>query len=219
MVETKIEKIFKELNYLVLIALIVGQCVVVVNETGYALQGLKRYPEELEPSKLSEDTLMEAYSIVQKDYESRAAEANKSVNASAKVTAKVDFNKLLQNKTFKDADDLENTINSFVAGGKVLKDDADGFTIEALEEDGKHTYKVYLLGNGGPSEEVRVEKVEELTEQEEKPVEKKADEDNSTSDDNGDEKAQAVSQHTGEAAELTEWTTYGLPTYKSGNEE
>ncbi len=28
MVETRIEKIFKELNYLVLIALIVGQCVV-----------------------------------------------------------------------------------------------------------------------------------------------------------------------------------------------
>lgn len=156
---------------------IVAQCVVVVNETGYALQGLKRYPEELEPSKLSEDTLMEAYSIVQKDYSYRAAEADKPVNASARVTAKVDFNKLLQNKTFKDADDLENTINSFVAGGKVLKDDADGFTIEALEEDGKHTYKVYLLGNGGPSEEVRVEKVEELTEQEEKPaVEKKADE-------------------------------------------
>ena len=102
-------------------------------------------------------------------------EADKSVNASAKVTAKVDFNKLLQNKTFKDADDLENTIKSFVAGGKVLEDDADGFTIEALEEDGKHTYKVYLIGNGGPSEEVRVEKVEELTAQEEKPVEKKAD--------------------------------------------
>ena len=123
-----------------------------------------------------EKELMEAYSIVQKDYSYRAAEADKPVNASAKVTAKVDFNKLLQNKTFKDADDLENTINSFVAGGKVLKDDADGFTIEALEEDGKHTYKVYLLGNGGPSEEVRVEKVEELTEQEEKPaVEKKAD--------------------------------------------
>lgn len=199
---------------------IVAQCVVVVNETGYALQGLKRYPEELEPSKLSEDTLMEAYSIVQKDYSYRAAEADKPVNASAKVTAKVDFNKLLQNKTFKDADDLENTINSFVAGGKVLKDDADGFTIEALEEDGKHTYKVYLLGNGGPSEEVKVEKVEELTEQEEKPaVEKKADESDNTSDDNGDEKAKAVSQHTGEAAELTEWTTYGLPTYKSGDEE
>ena len=155
---------------------IVAQCVVVVNETGYALQGLKRYPEELEPSKLSEDTLMEAYSIVQKDYSYRAAEADKSVNASAKVTAKVDFNKLLQNKTFKDADDLENTIKSFVAGGKVLEDDADGFTIEALEEDGKHTYKVYLIGNGGPSEEVRVEKVEELTAQEEKPVEKKAEE-------------------------------------------
>ena len=56
---------------------IVAQCVVVVNETGYALQGLKRYPEELEPSKLSEDTLMEAYSIVQKDYESRIADTNK----------------------------------------------------------------------------------------------------------------------------------------------
>lgn len=289
---------------------IVAQCVVVVNNTGYALQGLKRYPEELEPSKLSEDTLMEAYSIVQKDYSYRAAEADKSVNASAKVTAKVDFDKLLKNKWFKDADDLENTINSFVAGGKVLEDDADGFTIEALEEDGKHTYKVYLIGKGGPSEEIRVEKVEELTAQEEKPVEKKADEeklqpgeqwatdedmnhlmgwdvvegndyyqiykhfekntykiwdidkkdwydgqeiadlptaekeienlaeglpektseekpavekkadeDDITSDDNGDEKAQAVSQHTGEEAELTEWTTYGLPTYKSGNEE
>lgn len=289
---------------------IVAQCVVVVNNTGYALQGLKRYPEELEPSKLSEDTLMEAYSIVQKDYSYRAAEADKSVNASAKVTAKVDFDKLLKNKWFKDADDLENTIKSFVAGGKVLEDDADGFTIEALEEDGKHTYKVYLIGNGGPSEEVRVEKVEELTAQEEKPVEKKADEeklqpgeqwatdedmnhlmgwdvvegndyyqiykhfekntykiwdidkkdwydgqeiadlptaekeienlaeglpektseekpavekkadeDDITSDDNGDEKAQAVSQVTGEAAELIEWTTYGLPTYKSGNEE
>lgn len=155
---------------------IVAQCVVVVNNTGYALQGLKRYPEELEPSKLSEDTLMEAYSIVQKDYSYRAAEADKSVNASAKVTAKVDFDKLLKNKWFKDADDLENTINSFVAGGKVLEEDADGFTVEALEEDGKHTYKVYLIGNGGSSEEVRVEKVEELTAQEEKPVEKKAEE-------------------------------------------
>lgn len=104
-------------------------------------------------------------------------EADKSVNASAKVTAKVDFDKLLKNKWFKDADDLENTINSFVAGGKVLEDDADGFTIEALEEDGKHTYKVYLIGKGGSSEEVRVEKVEELTAQEEKPaVEKKAEE-------------------------------------------
>ena len=132
--------------------------------------------EKVEEKIDFEKELMEAYSIVQKDYSYRAAEADKSVNASAKVTAKVDFNKLLQNKTFKDADDLENTIKSFVVGGKVLEDDADGFTIEALEEDGKHTYKVYLIGNGGPSEEVRVEKVEELTAQEEKPVEKKADE-------------------------------------------
>ena len=132
--------------------------------------------EKVEEKIDFEKELMEAYSIVQKDYSYRAAEADKSVNASAKVTAKVDFNKLLQNKTFKDADDLENTIKSFVAGGKVLEDDADGFTIEALEEDGKHTYKVYLIGNGGPSEEVRVEKVEELTAQEEKPVEKKAEE-------------------------------------------
>lgn len=53
----------------------------------------------------------------------------------------------------------------------------------------------------------------------EKPVEKKADENDITSDDNGDEKAQAVSQLTGEVAELIKWTTYGLPTYKSGNEE
>lgn len=151
---------------------IVGQCRVVTNEDGYALQELKRFPEELEPAGLTEDDLMYAWSLIQKDYESRIADTNK--HASVKVTAKVDFNKLLQNKTFKDADDLENTINSFVAGGKVLEDDADGFTIEVLEEDGKHNYKVYLLGNGGPSEEVRVEKVEELTAQEEN-IEKKAD--------------------------------------------
>lgn len=76
---------------------IVGQCVVVVNETGYALQGLKRYPEELEPSKLSEDTLMEAYSIVQKDYESRIADTNKysakKEQVEKKAEEKIDFEK------------------------------------------------------------------------------------------------------------------------------
>lgn len=76
---------------------IVGQCVVVVNETGYALQGLKRYPEELEPSKLSEDTLMEAYSIVQKDYESRIADTNKysakKEQVEKKAEEKINFEK------------------------------------------------------------------------------------------------------------------------------
>lgn len=63
------------------------------------------------------------------------------------------------------------------------------------------------------------DKLNSQKEASEKPVEKKADENDITSDDNGDEKAQAVSQLTGEVAELTKWTTYGLPTYKSGNEE
>ncbi len=95
------------------------------------------------------------------------------------------------------------------------KKNLDGLTVDNIDTTNPNLKKDNpMLNTEGAMGEV-VEKPSA-----EKPaVEKKADEDDITSDDNGDEKAQAVSQHTGEAAELTEWTTYGLPTYKSGNEE
>ena len=69
---------------------IVGQCRVVTNEDGYALQELKRFPEELEPAGLTEDDLMYAWSLIQKDYESRVADTNKHASVDANVSKKAD---------------------------------------------------------------------------------------------------------------------------------
>lgn len=98
---------------------IIGQCAVVVNDAGYALRGLKRFPEELEPSKLSEDTLMEAYSIVQKDYESRIANINKYSAKEENLDKKADDLKYLR---------LSNLLNEYKY---------DGLISDTIEMDGK----------------------------------------------------------------------------------
>ena len=72
------------------------------------------------------------------------------------------FLERLKTKSFRSADELERAIKSYVAGGRVISDDADGFTVEAIEDDGKHTYKIYLREDGGTSERVTVEKVVKL---------------------------------------------------------
>lgn len=76
------------------------------------------------------------------------------------------ISKLLKNKYFKNEDELESIIKSHMVGAEVLDSDSDGIIVKVLEEDGKHTYKIYLLGNSGPSEAIKVEKVEELDSQE-----------------------------------------------------
>ena len=76
------------------------------------------------------------------------------------------ISKLLKNKYFKNEDELESIIKSHMVGAEVLDSDSDGIIVKVLEEDGKHTYKIYLLGNSGPSEVIKVEKVEELDSQE-----------------------------------------------------
>ena len=72
------------------------------------------------------------------------------------------FLERLKAKSFRSADELERAIKSYVAGGRVISDDANGFTVEAIEDDGKHTYKIYLREDGGTSERVTVEKVVKL---------------------------------------------------------
>lgn len=69
---------------------IIGQCRVVTNEDGYALQELKRFPEELEPAGLTEDDLMYAWSLIQKDYESRIADTNKHASVDDNISKKAD---------------------------------------------------------------------------------------------------------------------------------
>lgn len=76
------------------------------------------------------------------------------------------ISKLLKNKYFKNEDELESIIKSYMVGAEVLDSDSDGIIVKVLEEDGKHTYKIYLLGNSGPSEAIKVERVEELDSQE-----------------------------------------------------
>lgn len=201
---------------------IVGQCVVVVNETGYALKGLKRYPEELEPSKLSEDTLMEAYSIVQKDYESRIADTNKySAKEEENIEVKAEDEELKPGEQWATDEDMNHLMGWDVVEGN------DYYQIYKHFE--KNTYKIWDIDkkdwydgqeiNDLPTAEKIIENLAEgLPEKESAEklsVEKKADEGVTAQD----EKAQAVKQLTGEDAELTEWTTYGLPTYKSGDEE
>lgn len=76
------------------------------------------------------------------------------------------FLERLKTKSFRSADELERAIKSYVAGGRVISDDADGFTVEAIDDDGKHTYKIYLREDGGTSERVTVEKVVKLNSKE-----------------------------------------------------
>lgn len=85
------------------------------------------------------------------------------------------------------------------------KKNLDGLTVDNIDVKNPNLEKDNPMLNT----EGAVEEVVEKTSEEKLSVEKKAE----------DEKAQAVKQLTGEDAELTEWTTYGLPTYKSGDEE
>jgi len=87
---------------------------------------------------------------------------DKEIDSMLKQESENSINKFLKNRSFKDEDELETVIKSYIAGGKILDSDSEGLTIEALEEDGKHTYKICLLGDGGPSEQIKVEKVMEL---------------------------------------------------------
>lgn len=91
------------------------------------------------------------------------------------------------------------------------KKNLDGLTVDNIDVKNPNLEKDNPMLNT----EGAIEEVVEKTSEEKLSVEKKA-EDGVTSQ---DEKAQAVKQLTGEDAELTEWTTYGLPTYKSGDEE
>jgi hypothetical protein len=91
------------------------------------------------------------------------------------------------------------------------KKNFDGLTVDNIDVKNPNLEKDNPMLNT----EGAVEEVVEKTSEEKLSVDKKA-EDGVTAQ---DEKAQAVKQLTGEDAELTEWTTYGLPTYKSGDEE
>lgn len=91
------------------------------------------------------------------------------------------------------------------------KKNLDGLTVDNIDTTNPNLEKDNPMLNT----EGEVEEVVEKTSEEKLSVEKKAEDDVTSQD----EKAQAVKQLTGEDAELTEWTTYGLPTYKSGDEE
>ena len=69
---------------------VVGQCLVVANNDGYALRQLNSFPEELEPTHLTEDDLMEAYSVIQKDYELRTADINRTSKCEKDINKKAD---------------------------------------------------------------------------------------------------------------------------------
>lgn len=84
--------------------------------------------------------------------------------------------RFLENKNFDSEDYLEKVIKRFIPCGKVIDSDSDGLTIEALEKDGKHIYKIYLISTlGGPHEDIRVEKVVELNKNEEVNLDKEID--------------------------------------------
>jgi len=117
-----------------------------------------------EEFKLGEGHIL-TYKDLKDQYNEQEVNFDKEIDSMLEEPTK-GINKLLKNRHFKNEDELESIIKSHMVGAEVLDSDSDGIIVKVLEEDGKHTYKIYLLGNNGPSEAIQVERVEELDSQE-----------------------------------------------------
>ena len=117
-----------------------------------------------EESKLGEGHIL-TYKDLKDQFNKEEVNLDKEIDSMLEEPTK-GISKLLKNRHFKNEDELESIIKSYMVGTEVLDSDSDGIIVKVLEEDGKHIYKIYLIGNSGPSEEIKVERVEELDSQE-----------------------------------------------------
>lgn len=117
-----------------------------------------------EEFKLGEGHIL-TYKDLKDQYNEEEVNFDKEIDSMLEEPTK-GISKLLKNRHFKNEDELESIIKSHMVDAEFLDSDSDGIIVKVLEEDGKHTYKIYLLGNGGPSEAIKVERVEELDSQE-----------------------------------------------------
>ena len=119
--------------------------------------------EEEKITKLGEGHILTYKDL--KDQYNEEVNLDKEIDSMLEESTK-GISKLLKNRHFKNEDELESIIKSYMTDAEVLDSDSDGIIVKVLEEDGEHTYKIYLLGNSGPSEAIKVERVEELDSQE-----------------------------------------------------
>ena len=136
--------------------------------------------EEVKEQPVAQSTNQEPLTMIEDEAENfgeqEEVNLDKEIESTINEEQKSFVVRFLENKNFDSEDDLEKVIERFIPRGKVIDLDSDGLTIEALEKDGKHIYKIYLISTlGGPHEDIRVEKVVELNNDKEINLDKEID--------------------------------------------